>query len=205
MAGPSCPAKLQSRRIAGGFGRWSERGQRLPSELGMDVTVIDLLNEYYPFSTVNSTVSKEVEFLAKMGVKFVEADLTSVGLRSLFDRGSVDVVASYHTLEHLHHSPKVLLESALDILKPGGRLVIEVPNAANLIKRAGLLIGRTNYPSFSEFYDSAKSCGHIREYTADDLAKLARSRVFDSLLRVKPGLCGSLFLTAQKPLVPPLV
>src|SRR5437879_5732331 len=105
------------------------------SELGMHVTVIDLLNEYYPFSTVNSTVTKEVEYLAKMGVKFVEADLTSVDLRSLFDRGSIDVVASYHTIEHLHHSPKVLLESALDILKPGGMLVIEVPNAANLIKR----------------------------------------------------------------------
>jgi SAM-dependent methyltransferase len=202
------------------------------SELGMHVTVIDLLNEYYPFSTVKSTVSKEVEVLAKMGVKFVEADLTSVDLRSLFDRESIDVVASYHTIEHLHHSPKVLLESALDILKPGGRLVIEVPNAANLVKRARLLMGRTNYPTFSEFYDSAKWCGHIREYTAGDLAELARSlsirgwriegrnwygrlykvignrptaRVLDSLLRVKPGLCGSLFLTAQKPLASPLV
>jgi SAM-dependent methyltransferase len=199
------------------------------SEFGMHVTVIDLLNEYYPFSTVNSTVTKEVEYLAKMGVKFVEADLTSVDLRSLFDRESIDVVASYHTIEHLHHSPKVLLESALDILKPGGRLVIEVPNAANLIKRAGLLIGRTNYPSFSEFYDSAKWCGHIREYTADDLEQLAQSlslrgwriegrnwygrlynvignrpaaRALDSLLRVKPGLCGSMFLTAQKPSAP---
>lgn len=196
------------------------------SELGMHVTVIDLLNEYYPFSTVNSTVSKEIDFLANIGVRFIEADLTSVDLRSLFDKESIDVVASYHTIEHLHHSPKILLESAFDILKPGGRLVIEVPNAANLVKRAKLLIGRTNYPIFSEFYDSTKWCGHIREYTADDLERLARSlslrgwriegrnwygrlyhvignrpaaRVLDSLLRVRPGLCGSLFLIAEKP------
>ena len=195
------------------------------SELGMHVTVIDLLNEYYPFSTIESTVTNEGDFLAKMGVKFVEADLTSVDLRSLFDMESIDVVASFHTLEHLHHSPKTLLESAIDILKPGGRLVIEVPNAANLVKRAKLLIGRTNYPSYSEFYKSMKWVGHIREYTAGDLEELARSlslrgwriegrnwygrlyraignrpakQVFDSLLRVRPGLCGSLFMIGQK-------
>jgi SAM-dependent methyltransferase len=195
------------------------------SELGMQVTVIDLLNEYYPFSTVNATVSNEVAYLSQMGVRFVEADLTSVDLRSFFDVRTVDVVATYHTLEHLHHSPKILLESAIDILKTGGTLVIEVPNAANLIKRAKLATGRTNYPLFSQFYDSEKWYGHIREYTIGDLNELAGSlalrqwriegrnwygrlyrvirnrsvaRMFDFLLRTRPGLCGSLYLIGIK-------
>jgi SAM-dependent methyltransferase len=191
----------------------------------MQVTVIDLLNEYYPFSTVNSTVSEEVAYLAKMGVRFLEADLTFVDLRSFFDVCTVDVVTTYHTLEHLHHSPKMLLESAIDVLKIGRILVIEVPNAANIIKRARLAIGRTNYLPFSQFYESKKWVGHIREYTIGDLSELAcplalrqwriegrnwysplyrvirnrsAARIIDSVLRARPGLCGSLYLIGMK-------
>lgn len=52
--------------------------------------------------------------------------------------GSFDVVRFSHTLEHLP-SPRRALERAHRVLRPGGRLFIEVPNAASLERR---LFGR---------------------------------------------------------------
>jgi SAM-dependent methyltransferase len=44
-------------------------------------------------------------------------------------QGLFDVVTMFHVLEHLY-DPVAHLESARELLKPGGRLVVQVPNAA---------------------------------------------------------------------------
>jgi hypothetical protein len=111
------------------------------------------------------------------------------------------------------------------VLKPGGTLVIEVPNAANILKRAKLLFGVTNYPSYATFYEKDQWVGHVREYTVGDLEQLARrlrlsqwriegrnwygalyrcglpdfaAKALDKVLQLRPGLCGSLFLIGTK-------
>jgi hypothetical protein len=66
------------------------------------------------------------------------------------------------------------MESAMRVLKPGGTLLIEVPNAANLRKRFNLLRGRTNYWSYSAYYNFSPYLGHVREYTIGDLRQLAQ-------------------------------
>lgn len=45
-----------------------------------------------------------------------------------------DVVTSWHVLEHAHH-PREILSAAHGCLKPGGHLVVEVPNFASLESR----------------------------------------------------------------------
>lgn len=193
---------------------------------GMDVTIVDLFQEYYSWSTIKDPIAEQQDYLASLGVKFIHADLVECNLLDHFAPDSVDSVVTYHTLEHLHHSPRQLLESAMQVLKPGGTLVIEVPNAANLLKRIKLLLGGTNYPNYSAFYEKERWVGHVREYTVGDLRQVANrlglaswriegknwygslyrkkilefvAKPLDALLQTRPGLCGSLFLIGHKP------
>ena len=67
--------------------------------------------------------------------------------RSLFD-----MVILLDVIEHLHDSPRTLLNDLVDTLKDGGLLFITVPNAGNIIKRIDLLLGKTNLPPFDGYY-----------------------------------------------------
>jgi SAM-dependent methyltransferase len=194
------------------------------SRMGMRVVVFDLFEEYYrnaPSGSYDITGRKKV--CQDAGVELVNADIFETDLGAVVKPGTVDIVTSLHVFEHFHRSPRPIVGQALDLLRAGGRLRIEVPNAANLRKRIDLLRGRTNYPTFASFYDSEIWHGHVREYTRGDLQQLAAatghpSRLFgrnyfggaiaslpvflqpivDHALRPFPGLCGSLFLEITK-------
>jgi 2-polyprenyl-3-methyl-5-hydroxy-6-metoxy-1,4-benzoquinol methylase len=195
------------------------------ARLGMQVTVVDMLDAYYVHSSLHSSVARQAEFLEKQGVRFVQRDLTQYLLTESFAPQSLDVVSSYHVLEHLHQSPRPLLHSAMTVLKPGGNLVVEVPNAVNLLKRAKVLLGRTNYLPYAGYYESERYYGHVREYCVSDLIHLARgtglgswriegrnwygrlyqvvpsatlARLADRILQLRPGLCAALFLVGTK-------
>jgi SAM-dependent methyltransferase len=85
-----------------------------------------------------------------------------------------DLVMINDVLEHLHDSPIELLCRLIEFTKPGGLVLVTVPNAANLRKRVGLLVGRTNYPPFEEyFWYPSPWRGHVREYVLDDLSHLS--------------------------------
>lgn len=196
------------------------------AQMGMNVSVVDLLGEYWERKASEPTsIDREVKVLEACGVRFIRQEVASCDLTQYFADSSVDVVSSFHCLEHLHQSPKGVLESAMRVLKPGGTLLIEVPNAANARKRVALLFGRTNYLPYQLFYYSADYRGHIREYVSDDLYQLAHNlgagsyRIFgnntyggrwidvipaplrmslDRMLKMFPGLCGALILEASK-------
>lgn len=202
------------------------------ARLGGSVTVIDIF-EYDLAWQVGKTsnefaadCAEKKRYLESVGVKFVDSDICKLDLRDMFPATSIDAITSHHCLEHLHQSPKAVLESALDVLKPGGRMMLEVPNAINLLKRIKVLAGQTNYGSYEQYYDASNYTGHIREYSVSDLKTLARklelssfriygknwygtlynklgenhlSTFFDWNLQRFPNLCGSLFLEYQKP------
>jgi len=138
-----------------------------------------------------------------------------------------DLVLINDVLEHLHDSPYPLLCDVLDSMKPRALLFITVPNAASLRKRVALLIGRTNYPPYREFFWYPPPWrGHVREYVLDDLlalsrylrlevvqrrdihrmvakrlkARIARTAYYALMSMVPiPGLRDSLLLLARKP------
>jgi len=86
-----------------------------------------------------------------------------------------DAIVLNNVVEHLHDSPRVLLNELLRSLKSGGYLFIAVPNAANFRKRIAIMLGKTNYPSYESFFWSADPWrGHVREYVESDLIKLAK-------------------------------
>ncbi len=193
------------------------------AQLGMRVYVVDMLGQYWEHKASSPTdISDQVRLLEASGVQFIPSEISTYDLAQKFGRHSVDVVTSFHCIEHLHCSPRVVLESALHALKPGGTMLIEVPNAVNVRKRLGVLRGRTNYGSYDHYYYSDPFVGHVREYTVGDLQDLARNlgasqyRIFglnntvygkwvekipsamraelDRTLQMLPGLCSSIVL-----------
>ena len=86
---------------------------------------------------------------------------------------SFEMVMLHDVLEHLHDSPRILLNELIGYLVTGGALFVTVPNAANLRKRIDLLRGRTNLPRFDHYFWHPNPWrGHVREYVRDDLERL---------------------------------
>lgn len=91
-----------------------------------------------------------------------------------FQKNSFDMIMLHDVLEHLHDSPRDILNDLLELAKPEGLLFVTVPNAVNIRKRIDVLFGRTNLPRFEGYYWYPGSWrGHIREYVRNDLVKLS--------------------------------
>lgn len=90
-----------------------------------------------------------------------------------FEPGEFDMVMMHDVLEHLHDSPREILNDLLELAKPDGFFFITVPNQVNIKKRVEVVMGRTNLTAYETFYWSDSPWrGHVREYVRDDLVKL---------------------------------
>jgi SAM-dependent methyltransferase len=113
---------------------------------------------------------KILSFAKECGVDFRLAS----GGELPFEKNSFDMIMLHDVLEHLHDSPKDLLNDLLELAKPEGLLFVTVPNAVNIRKRIDVWFGSTNLPPFESYYWYPGSWrGHIREYVRDDLVKLS--------------------------------
>lgn len=99
-----------------------------------------------------------------------------------FEKGVFDMIMSHDVLEHLHNSPRDLVNDLLELATPAGLLFLTIPNAVNVRKRIAVLFGKTNLPRFESYYWYPGSWrGHVREYVRDDLVKLAEYLNLDIL------------------------
>ena len=71
-----------------------------------------------------------------------------------------DVLLAAAVLEHLKH-PERLLEEARELLRPGGRVIVSLPNIAHWQFRLKLLRGRFDYEDYGVMDRT-----HLRLYTA---------------------------------------
>jgi SAM-dependent methyltransferase len=83
---------------------------------------------------------KIISFVNSCGIDFKEANEGKLP----FDNNSFDMIMLHDVLEHLHDSPRDLLNDLLELAKPKGLLFVTVPNAVNIRKRIDVLFGRTN-------------------------------------------------------------
>ena len=142
-----------------------------------------------------------------------------------WEKESFDIVTIINVIEHLHGSPRGLLNFAGTLLKPGGLLVVGMPNSVNLRKRLSVLTGGTNYTPIRGMYEfEGVWRGHIREYTLEETCQIVewtgfdvvarstfhgilkdrlRNRLFRSIFRglyaVSPRLKDSLLVASRKP------
>jgi len=75
------------------------------------------------------------------------------------------------TIEHLTTAPELVLAGLADVLRPGGFLVCQTPNAAALHKRLKLLFG---YNPYERIRVDPTNPGHFREYTRAELFEIGR-------------------------------
>jgi len=137
--------------------------------LGFRCSACDDLNDYWHGLPGNR--EKILRFATSFGVSFHIIDETTP---LPYERDEFDMVMMHDVLEHLHNSPREILNTFLEFVKPNGFLFITVPNAANLAKRVRLAFGHTNLPPFESYYwypDPWR--GHVREYVRNDLIRLA--------------------------------
>jgi len=163
--------------------------------LGFDCSACDDLQDHWHKLPGNR--EKIVQFATDYNINFHlmehEADFP-------YQKDEFDMVMMHDILEHIHDSPRDVLNDLLEFLKPGGYLFITVPNAANLMKRVLLGIGRTNLPSFDSYYWYPSSWrGHIREYVKDDLIKLTNYLDLD---RIELHGCHNNLISIPRPLRP---
>lgn len=155
----------------------------------------DLLDYWH---TLDGNREKIFSFAADCGINF---NLISEGPLKV-EKNSFDMVMLHDVLEHLHNSPRDLLNYLLDLSTPEGLLFITVPNAVNIRKRLSVIFGETNLPPFESYYWYPGSWrGHVREYVKSDLVSLAKYlnleilelRGCDHMLQKLPKLARPLY------------
>jgi SAM-dependent methyltransferase len=122
---------------------------------------------------------------------FPEDGLTATGYHYSFDLNETqwrerwrtdlpryDVIVMAEVLEHLHTSPRLVLNFLGSLLKPHGLLILQTPNAAALGKRARLLFGLNPYHLIGE---DVSNPHHFREYTEGELRMYASKTNFEVL------------------------
>jgi SAM-dependent methyltransferase len=135
--------------------------------LGYTCTGYDDLQDYWHMLPGNR--ERIVDFASRCGIDLVVA----AGGGLPFQAESFDMILLQDVLEHWHDSPRDLLNDLLQLAKPGGYLLITVPNAVNIRKRTRVVLGKSNLPPFDQFYWwPSRWRGHVREYVRDDLVKL---------------------------------
>jgi SAM-dependent methyltransferase len=170
-------------------------------KLGYECAATDDLQDWW--HTRDGNREKILRFAQASGIEFRLAD----GNGLPFADRRFDMVMLLDVLEHLHDSPRELLNDLIGLVKPGGYLFVTVPNAVNVRKRLDVLRGRTNYPRYAYFYWSpGRWRGHVREYTKGDLRSLAgflgltlcELRGCDEILQNVPARLRTIYLGVTK-------
>lgn len=134
------------------------------SKLGYNMTAIDDLNDQWHL--IGKNRERITDFAKRMGIEFIIQSADSLPVKENY----FDAVLLIDVLEHLHNSPRELLNYAILHLKPNGLLIIETPNAAALAKRLWVLFGKTNQVNVNFIYwNVGEYRNHFREYTLSEL------------------------------------
>ena len=120
----------------------------------------------YHFSTIDQTPLHEGECRLN-GIHFLAWDLAKQPIP--LEDSSYDLIVFTEVLEHVLARPSLILSELSRILKPGGKMIVSVPNVATLYNRIRLLFGKG--PS-EDFDRQLKGFGHVHEYTMAEVASL---------------------------------
>ena len=145
----------------------------LMSQFGWRCFALDDWNDYplnYSGDQLDAIQTLDRELLTGAAVHFYQQDLFS-GLP--FEDEQFDVTTCLEVIEHLHQSPKFVLEEMARVTKIGGYCILSAPNSVNLRKRIRVLLGKSNLPSLHDFYNSPGVWrGHVREPTLGELKSM---------------------------------
>jgi len=188
------------------------------ARLGMEVTAVDTFASTKFYEQFSSQQLCDV--LQSFGVRLVKADLREYDPTSSFELASVDTVSCFGTVYYFN--PRQLLDRCMRVLKPRGNLIVECNNAVSLLRRARVLLGRTNINRFQDYFfddvhqrfwvkSEVEALGHYLKLS--ELRVLGRNwslyqsrkglptaalTLADNALRSSPGLCNDIYLIGKK-------
>jgi len=174
--------------------------------------------------SVNHRVGASIlDIHRRHGVEVVSCDVVESGLLDI--AGKFDIITSFDSMEHWHHSPKKLFHEVVEKLNPGGVFVLSVPNCVNMRKRITVPLGSGKWSGMQDWYEADKFRGHVREPDVSDLRYIARdmglvdikiygrnwlgyysasqlirsaTKIIDYPLRLKPSLCSDIYMIGRK-------
>ncbi|MBT6756756.1 MAG: class I SAM-dependent methyltransferase [Candidatus Jacksonbacteria bacterium] len=145
-------------------------------EMGFQCYAADDLSD--PWHKTKGNIQKIKDYAKELGMVFHHQSNGDYSIP--FEKNSFDVVCSFAVIEHLHESPREMLNAMGVFAKVGGLLVITMPNSVNFRKRLSVLLGRTNYPPVDQVYHSSGTWrGHVREYTLKEVEYICRQSGFE--------------------------
>lgn len=137
------------------------------SKLGYKVTAIDDLNDQWHMTGNNK--ERIIDFTKRMNIEFISQSVSS----SIKKDNYFDVVLLIDIIEHLHNSPRDLLNYSISSLRPNGLIIIETPNAVSLLKRLKVLFGKSSHINANLIYwNIGEYRSHFREYTRSELRQI---------------------------------
>ena len=162
--------------------------------------------------------------LTEAGVQHLQWDIDRVPFP--LEDAAFDAALLTEVLEHLREYPARSLSEIHRVLRSRGRLYLTTPNAAYLMNRMRLLVGRSVQTPLDDWIGGLPHARHAREYTFAEAKRLlehvgfrivtAESRhfhlemgsslpgakvakqVLDRLARVRPTLGPSIVIVAEK-------
>lgn len=164
-----------------------------------------------------------LDLMRSMGTSIISCDALTQIDKNI--KNNVDAVVIFDMLEHLHSTPRPMLQALVSKINIGGILLIGVPNCVNLRKRLTVPFGNGRWSAIQEWYVDPIFRGHVREPDVDDLIYIAgdlgfsdykiigrnwlgyKSRfgfvralnpIGDKLLRLRPALCSNIYLLCCK-------
>ena len=174
--------------------------------------------------SVNHQVGSSIlDLHRKLGVEVISRDVVEKGIHDL--AGNFDIITTFDSMEHWHHSPKRLFHEVAEKLNPGGAFVLGVPNCVNMRKRVTVPLGFGKWSGIQEWYEVDKFRGHVREPDVSDLTYIAcdmglvdvkiygrnwlgyysespairlATKIMDYPLRLNPSLCSDIYMIGNK-------
>ena len=138
-------------------------------EMGFAVDALDAYGTYTP------SLDTIVEMLSQKGIAPLDFADTGRDLAGVA-AGTYDVVLCMGVIEHIPHTPRLLLEALDRVMKPGGILVMDTPNAAQLANRQKLARGESFMtPIAIQYHATIPFEGHHREYTVSELVWMVQA------------------------------
>ena len=112
----------------------------------------------------------------------MQADLDAGLPEEVLDAGGYDLVVAADVLEHVR-DPLELLAQIRQVLAPGGRLLVSVPNFGHWYPRLRVLLGRFDYDR-----RGILDAGHVRFFTQRSFERLLHRSGWHALQRGATGL-----------------